>query len=93
MFLSEDTGFEAALRDARHLLHDLPRTRDAVVEARERVNRWRAGHPGVRAELVADQPPGSLFVDYDLLLDDPTGGTFGLDLAAGRRRAVARQLR
>ena len=73
-----DTGFEAALRDARHLLHDLPRTRDAIVDARERLNRWRAEHPGVRAELVADQPPGSLFVDYDLILDDPTGGTLAV---------------
>ena len=32
MFLSEDTGFESALREARHLLHELPRTRDAIVE-------------------------------------------------------------
>jgi peptidylprolyl isomerase len=32
----------------------------------------------LRADLVVDQPPGSLRADYDLLLGDPTGGSMAL---------------
>lgn len=64
------------------LLRELPRGREDVGDARSRFEGFRATYPGVRADLLVDQPPGSRQVDYDLLLEHPEGGTVALSWRA-----------
>jgi len=72
------TPFDAVLADAIQSLRSLTRLRSDVPRSRERIDRFRAAHPGLRANLLVDQPPGSPEVDYDLLLEHPDGGTVSL---------------
>ncbi|MFF0578017.1 TIGR04500 family putative peptide maturation system protein [Streptosporangium saharense] len=71
------------LAEAVDLLRGLPRRREGVPEARESVAAWRAANPSCRAQLVVDERPGSLLVDYDLLLDHPDGGTVAITASVG----------
>ena len=57
------------------LLRELPRTRDDVPEARTRFESYRGDFATLRPELVVDRPPGTPTVDYDILIEDPNGGT------------------
>lgn len=66
------------LASALDLLRGLPRDRQQVHAARQRVDEWAARLPEAEVALVVDQQPGSARVDYDLLLNDPGGGTVGL---------------
>jgi putative peptide maturation system protein len=75
---TERDCFGHALADAVTLLRNLPRRRGAVSAAREQFLEWRQRHQGQRADWLIDQPPGSLDVDYDLLLEHPEGGTLAL---------------
>jgi putative peptide maturation system protein len=74
--------FEHSLTHAVSLLRDLPRGRQDVADARTRLERFREGRPGVQVTLLIDQPPGSPWVDYDLLLGHPEGGTVALSYRA-----------
>jgi len=60
------------------LLQELPHGREDVGHARKQFECFSAAYPGIRAELLVDQPPGSPKVDYDLLLEHPDGGTVAL---------------
>nr|SBP01040.1 hypothetical protein BN4615_P10556 [Nonomuraea gerenzanensis] len=62
------------------LLRGLTRRRSAVEEARRAAAAWAESHPALAAQLVSNPRPGSPVVDYDLLLDDPAGGTIMLTL-------------
>jgi len=53
--------------------------------ARSRFERFRAAHPGLRVDLLVDQPPGSPEVDYDVLLQDGDRGTVALSWRADSR--------
>jgi putative peptide maturation system protein len=75
-------AFDEALTHAVSLLRELPRGREEVPEARARLERFREAHPGIRADLLVDQPPASVRVDYDLLLGHPDGGTAALSWRA-----------
>ncbi|GAA2858827.1 hypothetical protein GCM10010517_17300 [Streptosporangium fragile] len=70
--------FGAELASAVQLLRSLPRSAEKAEDAREQVATWSADHPGLDAELVVDEPPGSLLVGYDLLLTHPEGGTVAI---------------
>ncbi len=70
--------FNEALTDAASLLRELPSGREEVNEVRTRLEHFRAVHPGIRANLLVDQPPASLRVGYDVLLGHPDGGTMAL---------------
>ena len=71
-------AFRAALADAADALASLPRRRAATAEARERVARLAAAHPGARIDVAVDLRPGAESADYDLLLEHPAGGTLAL---------------
>src|SRR5262245_39178349 len=51
-------------------------------EGRARLEHFRRENPGVRADLLVDQPPASRQVDYDLMLSHPEGGTLALSWRA-----------
>mgnify|MGYP000007955790 CR=1 FL=1 len=70
------------LESGVRLLRGLPRRRARVEEARRAAAAWAAGHPGLHAELVVDERPGTQVVDFDLLLEDPDGGTVALTAQA-----------
>jgi putative peptide maturation system protein len=70
--------FGSVLEEAALLLRDLPRGYRDVPEAQRRTADWRETHSGLDVDLLVDQPPGSLRVDYDLLLSHPDGGTLAL---------------
>jgi putative peptide maturation system protein len=70
------------LDQARLLLQRLGRERDDVAEARVAVERFAEGYPGVEIHLLVDQPPGSPWVDYDLLVSDGPAGTVALSWRA-----------
>jgi putative peptide maturation system protein len=70
--------FGAVLQEAATLLRDLPRAYREVPEAQRRTAAWRERHPNLRADLLVDRQPGSIHVDYDVLLGDPSGGTLTL---------------
>lgn len=70
--------FNKALTDAATLLRELPRGREEVKKARTQLEHFQAVHPGIRTDLLVDQPPASLRVDYDVLLGHPDGGTMAL---------------
>jgi putative peptide maturation system protein len=70
--------FTLALGSAVELLRQLPRTRLAVPEAKQRAGAFRADHPDIQATLVVDRPPATREVEYDLLLQHPAGGTVAL---------------
>jgi putative peptide maturation system protein len=74
--LSPELG--PVLQDAAMLLRSLPRRRAQLGEARAKMQDWNQRHPDVHADLIVDQPPGSLFVEYDLVFGDLEGGTLGL---------------
>ena len=59
-------AFDSAVVHATEFLKSLPRMREDVRSANERLNQFRSDHPEVRADLLIDQPPGSTEVDYDL---------------------------
>src|SRR5262245_32273598 len=71
--------FEAALSEGIAFLRDLPPGRGEVAASRSRLEAFRAAHPGLRVDLLVDQPPGSPRVDYDLLLGGPDGSTVALN--------------
>ncbi|MEU6414053.1 TIGR04500 family putative peptide maturation system protein [Microbispora sp. NPDC046933] len=75
--------FGADLASAVRFLRTLPRRREDVGQAEERASAWSAAHPRLDAELVVDEPPGSLHVGYDLLLTYPEGGTVAISAQAG----------
>ncbi|MGY2051390.1 TIGR04500 family putative peptide maturation system protein [Methylobacterium sp. JK268] len=66
------------LREAARLLRDLPPGRAGVPEARARIAAWGAARPDLRPQLMVHREPGSARIEYDLMLDDPEGGTLGL---------------
>ncbi|MGR6914431.1 TIGR04500 family putative peptide maturation system protein [[Actinomadura] parvosata] len=68
----------AALESGVSLLRGLTRRRCAVDDARRAAATWAAAHPSLAAQLVSNPRPGSPIVDYDLLIDDPEGGTIML---------------
>ncbi|MEU8244935.1 TIGR04500 family putative peptide maturation system protein [Nonomuraea sp. NPDC048916] len=72
------TDLAEALESGADLLRSLPRRRSGVAAARRAADEWAARHPGVRAQLVVDERPGTPLVDYDLILDHPGGGTVAL---------------
>ncbi|MFI7694120.1 TIGR04500 family putative peptide maturation system protein [Nonomuraea sp. NPDC049655] len=71
-----------ALESGVNLLHGLTRRRSAVEEARRTAAAWAQAHPRLGAQLVTSPRPGSPVVDYDLLLDHPSGGTIMLGVQA-----------
>jgi putative peptide maturation system protein len=73
-----EPSFAETLARGAALLRELPRGRDDLARARWRAEQFRAEHPGLRAELLADRRAGSASVDYDLLLEDPGGGVLVL---------------
>src|SRR3954471_23223392 len=75
-------GFNAAVVHATEFLKSLPRTREQERSANELLNQFRSQHPDVRADLLMDQPPGSIRVDYDLLLGESDNGTLALSWRA-----------
>ncbi|TYB62812.1 TIGR04500 family putative peptide maturation system protein [Nonomuraea sp. PA05] len=66
------------LHSGVNLLRELSRRRTAVAESRRAAAAWAASHPELAAQLVTNPRPGSPIVDYDLLIDDPAGGTIML---------------
>ncbi|MFF5205577.1 TIGR04500 family putative peptide maturation system protein [Streptosporangium sp. NPDC000396] len=76
------SDFGAVLESGVRLLRGLPRRRAHVEQARRAAAEWAAGHPGLGAELVVDERPGTPVVDFDLLLEDPEGGTVALTAQA-----------
>ncbi|GAA3442875.1 TIGR04500 family putative peptide maturation system protein [Planomonospora venezuelensis] len=76
------SDFATALESGVRLLRGLPRRRARVHEARTAAAAWAAAHPGLRAELVVDERPGTPVVDFDLLIEDPEGGTVALTAQA-----------
>jgi putative peptide maturation system protein len=73
---------EAALIAGVAFLRELPRERVAVATARARLPAFRAAHPGLRIDLLVDQPPGSPRVDYDLFFGGADGSTIALNWRA-----------
>ncbi|MGV9301809.1 MULTISPECIES: TIGR04500 family putative peptide maturation system protein [unclassified Nonomuraea] len=71
-----------ALESAVNLLRGLTRRRSAVAEAHRTADAWAAAHPSLGAQLVASPRPGSPLVDYDLLIDDLSGGTIMIGVQA-----------
>ncbi|GGS52050.1 hypothetical protein GCM10010156_08380 [Planobispora rosea] len=76
------SDFGTALESGVRLLRGLPRRRAHVAEARRAAAAWAADHPGLHAQLVVDERPGTPVVDFDLLLSDPEGGTVALTAQA-----------
>ncbi|MEV4455020.1 TIGR04500 family putative peptide maturation system protein [Microbispora sp. NPDC049633] len=72
------TAFSADLADAVELLRGLPAAAETVADAHRSVRAWAAERPWLRAQLVADEPPGTDRVGYDLVLDHPEGGSVAL---------------
>ncbi len=60
------------------LLRDLPVHYGDVASALTQAESWRNTHPGLRSDLVPHREPDSAYVDYDLLIDHPDGGTLSL---------------
>ncbi|MFI6927179.1 TIGR04500 family putative peptide maturation system protein [Nonomuraea spiralis] len=67
-----------ALESGVNLLRGLTRRRTAVEAAQRTAAAWAEAHPLLEAQLVTSPRPGSPVVDYDLLIDDPSGGTIML---------------
>ncbi|GIH94144.1 TIGR04500 family putative peptide maturation system protein [Planobispora siamensis] len=76
------SDFGTVLESGTRLLRGLPRRRAHVAQARREAAAWAAGHPGVQAQLVVDERPGTPVVDFDLLLEHPEGGTVALTAQA-----------
>ncbi|MEV8635146.1 TIGR04500 family putative peptide maturation system protein [Streptosporangium sp. NPDC051023] len=76
------SDFATALESGVRLLRGLPRRRAHVEEARRAVATWAQDHPGLRAQLVVDERPGTPVIDFDLLVEDPEGGTVALTAQA-----------
>ncbi|GAA3102447.1 TIGR04500 family putative peptide maturation system protein [Streptosporangium carneum] len=76
------SDFATALASGVRLLRGLPRRRADVEEARRAAAAWAEEHPGLRAQLVVDERPGTPVVDFDLLVEDPEGGTVALTAQA-----------
>ncbi|MEV7009123.1 TIGR04500 family putative peptide maturation system protein [Streptosporangium sp. NPDC051022] len=76
------SDFGAALESGVRLLRGLPRRRAHVEEARRAAAAWAEERPGLRAQLVVDERPGTQVVDFDLLVEDPEGGTVALTAQA-----------
>nr|BFE81506.1 hypothetical protein GCM10020093_041070 [Planobispora longispora] len=76
------SDFGSALESGARLLRGLPRRRAHVAQARRTAAAWAADHPGLQAQLVVDERPGTPVVDFDLLLSDPEGGTVALSAQA-----------
>ncbi|MBB4919629.1 TIGR04500 family putative peptide maturation system protein [Streptosporangium saharense] len=72
------SDFATALESGVRLLRGLPRRRAHVEEARRAAAGWALEHPDLRAQLVVDERPGTPVVDFDLLVEDPRGGTVAL---------------
>src|SRR5690348_16386675 len=66
------------LARAARFLRELPHGRDDAEHVRAQFRSFKAAHPTFRVDLLVDQPPGSLNVDYDMLLGHPDGGTVAL---------------
>ncbi|MGW0801567.1 TIGR04500 family putative peptide maturation system protein [Nonomuraea sp. NPDC002799] len=71
-----------ALESGVNLLRGLTRRRSAVEEAQRAAAVWADSHPSLGAQLVTSPRPGSPVVDYDLLIDEPAGGTIMLGVQA-----------
>lgn len=65
---------DSVLSEAVTLLRDLANTGDDPRAARSRVAEWRAGHAGLRADLLVHKPPAADRAEYDLLLGLPGDG-------------------
>ena len=61
----------------RELVTEQPSARIALA----RVRKWRACHPGLRADLLIHQPPGSKAAQFDLLLGVPEDETSTIALS------------
>ncbi len=70
-----DCTFSSVLQEAAVLLREMPRESGRVREAQKLVSNWREQYPQLNIGLLVDRPPGSLRVDYDLLLSHPDNGT------------------
>lgn len=73
-------GLGGLLAEAVDLLRALPRHRDDLDRARQIAGEWAAARPASGATLVVDEQPGQQRVDFDLLLDDPRGGTVAVNV-------------
>ncbi|MEU8270713.1 TIGR04500 family putative peptide maturation system protein [Sphaerisporangium sp. NPDC049002] len=73
-----DSSLGPALESGVSLLRGLTRRRSAVEDAHRTAAAWAESHPSLAAQLVTSPRPGSPVVDYDLLIDDPSGGTIML---------------
>lgn len=73
-----DSPLGPALESGVSLLRGLTRRRSAVEDAHRTAAAWAESHPSLAAQLVTSPRPGSPVVDYDLLIDDPSGGTIML---------------
>jgi putative peptide maturation system protein len=76
--MTTESSLGPALESGVHLLRGLIRRRSAVEEARRAAGAWAESHPSLAPQLVTNPRPGSPVVDYDLLIDDPSGGTIML---------------
>lgn len=72
--------FEKALLDSVTLLQELPRARRGAPKATVRFKQFRRRHANIRCDLLVNQPPGTQFVDYDILLGLPDGSTLNVTL-------------
>lgn len=75
-------GFENLLWDSISLLQELPRERARRRKVRAPLQRLREKYPENKIDLLIDAPPGSPRLDYDLLIEHPTGGTVALSWRA-----------
>ena len=73
-----ESSLGATLDAGVSLLRKLPRNRDDVAAARERFAPFQQHFATLRPVLLVDRPPGAAHDDYDLLIDDPEGGTVAL---------------
>jgi len=70
-----DDSFAEILSGAVALLRVLPRDRKSLDKARASFRLFRDSLNGIHCDLLADHPPASDKVDYDILIGTPDGGT------------------
>lgn len=64
--------------DSIGLLRKLPRKREELQKAHAYLKRFKKNHPNTRIDLLVDQPPGSLSVDYDIFIGQQDGSTIAI---------------
>src|SRR5689334_17028094 len=78
---NRNRDFGMVLASAVDFLRELPRSDTEIATARRQSATWAASHPQLSARLVVDVPPGSVNVNFDVLLDHPDGGTVAISFA------------